>query len=324
MKPRLRQGIPVALTSALFLGLSPILGKLAINLGLPPLIVVAGRTVGAALLLLAALLILNRELLYIHPLGLAGCGLAGLLNGVGSLFYYLALGRIEAALGQLLFSFYPLFVAGLLYLDGFRYSRLTLVRLLMILPAALLMTSPAMANGDWVGMAMMLVAGLLYALHIPVNQRVLYESPAPTVTFYTLLAMALVVVPVAAVFKGPLEAADSGSLLALAGLTMVTFFSRLTLFSGVKSIGGLDTAVIGLGELVVTLFFAHLWLGERLAIAQWAGAAVLTISIGLVLLDRRPKSRRPLGGWLGWLMPPTSTVSEMPPPLAKPGASGEE
>lgn len=312
MKPTLRQGIPAAFASALFLGLSPILGKLAINLGLQPLVVVAGRTIGATLLLLAVLLFLNRRLLYIHPLGLAGCGLAGLLNGVGSLFYYVALGRIEAALGQLLFSFYPLFVAGLLYLDGFRYSRLTILRLVLTLPAALLLTSPAIANGDWLGMLMMLAAGALYAVHIPINQRVLYEVPAPTVTFYTLLAMALVVLPVAGLFAVPIQAAASGSLLALAGLTLVTFLSRLTLFSGVKSIGGMDTAVIGLGELVVTLLLAHLWLGERLSLAQWAGAAVLTVSIGLVLVDRRPRSRRPVGGWLSWLMPPVNAPADVP------------
>ncbi len=34
---------------------------------------------------------------------------------------------------------------------------------------------------------MMLGAAALYALHLPINQRVLYEVPAPTVTLYTLL-----------------------------------------------------------------------------------------------------------------------------------------
>ena len=46
----------------------------------------------------------------------------------------------------------------------------------------------------------MLGAAALYALHLPINQRVLYEVPAPTVTLYTLLAMSAVVVPAYLVF----------------------------------------------------------------------------------------------------------------------------
>ena len=44
-----------------------------------------------------------------------------------------------------------------------------------------------------VGAAMMFGAAFLYALHLLINQRVLYEVPAPTVTFYTLLGMSITV-----------------------------------------------------------------------------------------------------------------------------------
>lgn len=151
---------------------------------------------------------------------------------------------------------------------------------------------------------MMLGAGLLYALHIPINQRVLFEAPASTVTFYTLLAMSAVVVPVALVFEfGPLELVPE-ALLPLLALTLVTFLSRLSLFSGVKSIGGLDTALIGLGEIIVTLSLALLWLGERLSLTQWGGVLLLVLSIMLVAFDRRRRRRPLVGGWLRWLVPP--------------------
>ena len=42
---------------------------------------------------------------------------------------------------------------------------------------------------------MMIGAAVLYAMHLPINQRVLYEVPAPTVALYTLLSMSAVVIP---------------------------------------------------------------------------------------------------------------------------------
>lgn len=300
---KLPAGVSAAVASALFLGLTPVFGKLAITAGVPALAVVALRTVGAAFLLLLVMGLFRRKFFYIYPLGLLGCLLAGTVNGIGSLLFYSSLARIDASLGQLLYSFYPLYVALLLYLDGYRYSRLTLLRLGLSVPAIVLLTSPT-TNGDTLGMLMMIGAGLLYAIHIPINQRVLYEAPAPTVTFYTLLAMAAVVVPVAAIAApGPSSWALAG-LPAVGALTMITFLSRLTLFSGVKSIGGLQTALIGLGEVAVTLVLAHIWLGERLSSGQWAGALLLAATILLVGADRSTRPRVPLGGWLHWLLPP--------------------
>ena len=46
----------------------------------------------------------------------------------------------------------------------------------------------------------MLIGSAMYALHLPINQRVLYDVPAPTVTVYTLLAMSFIVIPVYFIF----------------------------------------------------------------------------------------------------------------------------
>jgi len=85
MKKR-QTGVRAALLSAGFFGLTPIFGKLAIEFGAMPLAVVGYRTLIAALLLFIITAIINRRYLYIYPAGLLGCGLAGLLNGVGSIF----------------------------------------------------------------------------------------------------------------------------------------------------------------------------------------------------------------------------------------------
>ena len=110
--PRAREtGIAAALSSAFFLGLCPVFGKLAINAGFSPLATVALRTSFAALLVLLIVLVFYRSQFYIFPVGLLGCVLAGLINGAGSILYYMALGRLSASLGQILYSLYPFFVA---------------------------------------------------------------------------------------------------------------------------------------------------------------------------------------------------------------------
>ncbi len=296
-------GIQSALASALFLGLVPIFGKQAISLGFAPLLVVATRTSIACLLLLILMLLFRRQFFYIYPVGLAGCLLAGLVNGLGSILYYTALGRIQASIGQLLYSFYPLFVAFWLMLDRQPISRLTVFRLILSLPGVFLLLSTGDQHIDMLGAILMVGSAILYALHLIINQRVLYEVPAPTVTLYTLIAMSVTVVIPYALFdrRMPPVEAPWWPVLAMAS---ITFFSRLTLFLGVKHLGGLQTALLGLGELLVTIVVANFWLGERLTTWQWLGAVLLALSLFLVSFDKITPAKRHTTGWLAWLNPP--------------------
>lgn len=323
------RGVTAALGSAFFLGLAPVFGRQAILLGIPSLAVVAIRTSAAALLLLIVMLIFFRRYLYIYPAGLLGCLLAGWINGFGSLFYYFALGRINASLGQLLYSLYPLFLALWLSLDRQPPSRLTIFRLLLVFPAIFLLIQGNHGSGsgpiDLVGVFAMLISSILYALHLPFNQRVLYDMPPQTVTLYTLLAMSAIVIPPFLFSNGegilgiPLATQSTEALAEsiahlgtpLLGLTLVTFISRLMLFTGVKHLGGMQTALLGLSELLVTLVFAHLWLGERFSTGQWVGAALLVMSLALVGLESSDSRKAASGGFLSWLRPSGQSVTSL-------------
>jgi drug/metabolite transporter (DMT)-like permease len=295
------------LASALFLGLAPVLGKAAIDFGFSPLFVVAFRTSLAALMLFIIVALFNRKYLYIFPAGLLGCFLAGTINGAGSILYYLSLSHLTASIGQLIYSIYPLFVALWLILDNQLPSRLTIIRMGLALFAIILLTYSEMSQTDVLGVILMLGASALYALHIPINQRVLYEIPAPTVTLYTLLAMSVVVVPVFLLFdrRLPVSGVHFGPLV---GLTLVTFFSRLTLFLGVKHLGGLQAAILGLAELFITILASYLFLGEQLNYVQWIGAITLGVSLLLFGFEKSAPSRRS-GGWLSWISSPKPKIT---------------
>jgi drug/metabolite transporter (DMT)-like permease len=276
------QGIAAALVSAVVLGLAPTFGKQAIIAGTPAFTVVALRTVLATLSLWLLFGLFGRKYFYIYPVGLWGCFAAGLINGLGSLMYYTGLARLDASLAQMLYTLYPIFLTLFLRLEGHVISRFTLFRLAVALLAVYFLTQRGPVQTDWLAAALMVGAGFFYAAHLAVNQRVLYDVPAPTVALYTLTAMAVTVTAGYLLAGAPSMPPSASAWQAVALLTMVTLISRLSLFAGLKRLGGVQTALIGLSELLVTVFSAFLLLGEKLSGLQWVGAALLAASILLV------------------------------------------
>ena len=173
----------------------------------------------------------------------------------------------------------------------------------LVLLGIIFLTMAISVKIDWIGVVLMLGASILYAIHLPINQRVLYDLPAPTVTLYTLFAMSAVVIPAYLIFDGHLLPVGSPWTPILA-LTIVTFFSRLMLFLGIKKLGGMQTALLGLGELFVSISISHIWLHENLNSSQWIGATLLGLSLALVSFEKIQPEKRRISGLLGWLRPP--------------------
>jgi drug/metabolite transporter (DMT)-like permease len=302
------QGIVAALLAAAFLGCAPVIGRFAYQNGVFPLGLAASRTALAALALWLVYALFMRQFLYIFPVGLAECALAGAVNGIGSLFYYAGLKALDnASLAQLLYTTYPLFVAILLRLDGHRLSRLTLVRLVVMLAAVYLITikdpltllTPDQLHADPLGVVLLLASAVFFAFHVVFSQRALYDVPPPTVTLYSLSAMAVTVIAawLAAgaagldYLVGPhwLDLPPMTGLLAIATLATVTALSRLMLFVGVKRLGGVQTTLLSVGELIVALLLAMVVLHEQLQGWQWAGAALLIFAQMLISRERLPR-----------------------------------
>ena len=283
--PNQRNGIRAALLSALVLGTTPILGKQAYQAGLDAYSLTALRTLAAALVLWAFFLSSprRRKFIFIYPAGLLISFAAGALNGISSLLYYNGLTRIDAGIGQMLYALYPLFVVVVRRLDGQRVSNWTKVRLAMALLAVALLVQPGNGQINIAGAGLMLGAGFIYALHLAVSQRVLYEMPPETVTLYVLTAMTVVVWG-AFLILGPGTVGMTG-LPWVAALAAVTVISRLLMFLGVKQLGSIQTALLGVTEILVAVCLAIVMLGEQLAPRQWIGALILIASLLLMLFE---------------------------------------
>ncbi len=279
-------GLLWGLLSPIFLGIVPILAKVAYAAGVNVLTLVAFRTIIAALFLWVGMLIFKRELIRSSTPAVISSMIAGAINGLGSIFFYTSLTRIDASLGQLVNISYLVFVTVFLRLAGQTISLLTLFRTALTIGAIYLLTRGGAGPADWIGVGMMLFAAITYAVQLVLSQRIMMDIPAPTMTLYAITAMAAVVT--VAWFLAPVDlrlvSIDGWEAIGL--MALVTALSRLTLFLGVKAMGSIQTALLGVFEVVVTIGIATIFLDERLTWLQWVGAAVLLISIFLVRFEK--------------------------------------
>ncbi|MBZ0274509.1 MAG: DMT family transporter [Anaerolineae bacterium] len=295
MRQQHARSVLTAILTPLFLGVAPVFGKMAILQGAEPFTVAAWRTVISVVVLWVLFALFARRFIYIYPAGFLGCLVIGAVNGIGSLFYYSGLGRLDASLTQLLNGTYLIFAVLLSLMAGERMSKRIVIRIILASVALLILTGFGDKGVDWLGVGLMLGSALMFAGTVILSQYVLYEMPAPTVTLYTLTVMAVVVTMVWLGVGTPRLPQQINVLDAILppilALGISTALSRLALFAGVKFLGGLETAILALTEIGVALVLSFAVLGERLNYIQVIGVALMFVSILLT----RPRDMLPRG-----------------------------
>jgi drug/metabolite transporter (DMT)-like permease len=284
-KSQRRRGLAFTLLSTVFFGTAPIFGKLAYRAHVSALTLVALRTVLAAVTLWIVYLLFWRRAIRIAWNDLLGCVGMGVANGVGSLLYYTGLTRIDASMAQLLYTLYPVWVFIFLIAAGHHVTQRSFVRLAMALAGVFALTYTGAQNVDVLGVMLLVSSGACYAWHLVLGQWTLVDVDAKTVTLYVLTTMAVVVLVARVVDGSPWQPISIGGWIAVFGLTLLpTILARLLVFAGLRSLGGAQTSLLGLSELLVALLVAFLVLGERLSLRQWLGAMLL---VGSVVLGGR-------------------------------------
>ncbi len=285
--------LTAALLSPVFLGMAPVLGKLALRGGADPFTVAAVRTALAAGMLWIVYLAFWPRFTYIYPAGFLGCAVVGAVNGIGSLMYYNGLHRLDASQAQLLNGTYLVFVVLMARLGGQSLSWRTGVRVILALFGLLLITGGVKGQTDWLGVGFMLGNALLFAGTVVLSQRVLWEMPAQTVTLYIITVMAIVVVMARLVYNLHWLPQTSQAGWAILALAITTALSRLALFAGVKNLGSLQTTLLAVTELAVAVALSFMFLGESFTPVQWLG--VLAFLGSLVLQGRAFSEHAPRG-----------------------------
>jgi drug/metabolite transporter (DMT)-like permease len=260
-----RRGTAFALLSTVFFGTAPIFGKLAYRAQVSPFTLVALRTVIAAAMLWLLYLVFWRDAVRISWSNLLGCVGMGIANGLGSLLYYSGLSRIDASLAQLLYTLYPIWVFVFLISAGHHVSGRAWLRLLFALTGVFALTYTGARGVDLLGVMLLISSGACYGWHLVLGQWTLADADSRTVTLYVLTTMALVVLTARLVDGTPWQTLSTEGWLAVLGLTLLpTILARLLVFAGLRDLGGAQTSLLGLAELLVALLIAYFVLGERL------------------------------------------------------------
>jgi drug/metabolite transporter (DMT)-like permease len=276
------RGVSSGLLASFLLGWAPILGKFAYRAGVGPMTLASLRTVMAAVLLWMVYLVFWRERIRIPWRAVLSCLLVGAINGVGSLFYYNGLSSLDASRAALLGAMYPVWVVIFLSASGQAVRRMTLVQLGGSLVGAVLITAPWRGCGvrgnpaDLVGTMLMVASAAVNGWYIVTGQWVLADVPSRSGALYIMTGMAVTVLGVQLASGG--VAATGISLAgweAILALGLTTALSRMAMFFSLEKLGGVQTAILNLVELAISLTLAFIFLGDRLFWYQWVGALLL-------------------------------------------------
>ncbi len=270
-------GIALALISAASFGLMPVLTKVVYDDGGKPIAVLSVRFTLAA----AVLLVLARAKRERLPRGRDLVALA-LLGGVGyvsqALCFFFALERIPAGLTTLLLYFYPALVVVLGAVVLRARPRPLAVLCVALATVGTALTIGPVRGGQGLGVALGLLAALVYAVYILASSRV--TGVGSFAMSATVLAAGAVSFDLLALLTRPQYPSAAEAWLALGGVALFgTVVAVTAFFAALALLGPADTSVVSTFEPVVSVATAAVVLGERLTALQVLGGVVVVTAV---------------------------------------------
>jgi drug/metabolite transporter (DMT)-like permease len=277
----------VLLATACF-SVAPTLIKLGLVAEAEPVTLIAVRLVAATAGLWLTFSIARPRVLRIDRRGLAFCGLVAIADSLGMVSFYHAMTRIDASVGQMVFSLYPLAALLLLAVRGERIGWRSWVRLALGLSGVYLLIGFG-GRVDILGVLLVVVSAVSYALQLTLTQWYLGDYPSETVALYVISLMALVMSAVRLLQLRPWQPLSPiGWGVVLLTALVPTFAARLALFAGIRRVGSGQASLFGPLEMLLSVTWTSLFLGERLSPAQWSGGLLILASVLLAGLRGRP------------------------------------
>ncbi len=277
----------LALTSALAFSLVTPIGKALISGGAPALLVLAIRFWTGTILLALTLAIFAPDKLRIDRRGFGIAGLAGLINGFGAACFFFSLTRIDASLAVMLFALSPLAVLGALALRGEKLTRRNLIRLGLGLAGVYFLIGPG-GQTDWLGVILVLIAITGYTIELVTIQWYLAAYDIRTVTLFVLGGMATAITAAWLAMGAPTAGFNAQALVAslLLGV-LCTYFAWWAMFTAIRHLGTAQVALLSPFEVLLSIIWSFLWLGERFTPVQLLGAGLILVSASLIMQRRR-------------------------------------
>lgn len=285
-----RVGWVLALLATVCFSVAPPIARAAIVGGLNPTAILVVRMTITLALLVITILATDAALLRTSPRA-ARIGLfAGLINSLGMMGYFWALKRLDASIASMLFAVSPLFTLSLLALRGEPVTRRHIVRMALALSGVYFLIGPG-GSVDWIGVILVGVSVVAYGLQVVLIQWYLRGDDARTVTLYISAGMWLGLAFFWLAQGMPWSAPGLSGWVAILLLAVVsTYLARLAFFGAVARIGGAQVAMITPLEILLTVLWSTLFLGERLTTVQWLGG-LLVLASAVLAIERLGRAR---------------------------------
>jgi drug/metabolite transporter (DMT)-like permease len=272
-------------TAVFLFGLAGLFGKFLIQ---PPLVIVLGRTLFAAITLAILLVIWKMNIRLISISSVFLMILSGIILAVHWVAFFKSIQISTVAVGLLTYSTFPMFVT---FLEPFFFrERLRLVDLITgcLVLAGLVLVIPAFdfKNQIMQGVLWGTGSGFTFAILSLINRKMARSHPAAVVAFYQNGIAAVVLFP----FLVLSQWSVSGKDLVLLGVLGI-FCTALAHALFIRSLKYLKTqlaAVIACLEPVYGIFFAVLILREIPGVRTLLGGAVILGAVTLATIRRKP------------------------------------
>jgi len=245
-----------------------------------------------AVVFLALTMLVSRISFRVRLKELPVLALLGILFAVSSLTYYTSFHYMDAGLASTLLFLYPLEVALIMVL--FFRERLSVNTVISIavslIGIALLYHGAPGATLDMVGLLLVFVSSLTYAVYIVVVNHADLQMGSVKLTFYAML-FCLLCLPLYAQLGGsglpPMLSTPAqwgwGMMLGL----VPAYLSLVFMAKAVKLVGSTPTAITGALEPLTAVFIGTLFFGEALTGRLVAGIVLILFAVLLVAVKKR-------------------------------------
>ena len=205
--------------------------------------------------------------------------MGAILYSSQAFFYFSAIKLIGSSLTSILFYSYPNIV--LLFsivLFRTKIQRIDIIALVLATIGAIMIIGLKFHNIDMLGVSFGLGAAIVYALYILVGSKVA-QSIDPLIASTVIISSAASIYLIYGVFdqiRVPKEPESWISILAISLISTIVAISAF--FYGLKIIGPVKASMISILELIITLIFSFLLIGEQIGMTQIIGSFLILCS----------------------------------------------
>jgi drug/metabolite transporter (DMT)-like permease len=272
-------GVAMAVGAAASFGTLAIFAKLAYREGAGPISLLGARFAVAAALMLAWHALSRRSLALPRPKLVAVLLLGGAGYAFESSLFFMALERAPAAVIELIFYSFPLWVNLMGLAIGLERWR-TGVAAALVLGSSGVALIFTIQLDSLAGPLLALGAAVAVALYFIAAQYVIRDVAPSVAATWTAAGAAVSLTITGAALGQPLP---SGAWLPAAALGLATAFAFFGLYGAIARIGSSRTSIANMFEPVTTIFLAALILDERLTVRILAGAALVISALPVLL-----------------------------------------